>query len=83
MNFEDMQSSTDNSHSTPIGHPATSIVLYVLSWLFFLLDSFTADQIWTWVWRGLSLVSLALIIYINWSKAREIFLRDKKSKHDE
>lgn len=55
-----------------------SIALYACSWLFFIFQSWSADAVWTWVWRGLSAVSLILIIYINWNKAVEIFKNKKK-----
>ncbi len=82
MNFQDIHSGSDNSDTTSLGHPATSVVLYILSWLFFLLDSFTADEIWTWIWRILSLVSLLLIIFINGSKVKEI-IKTKRTKGEE
>lgn len=73
MNLHEMPPVDDNSNNTAIGHPATSAILYVLSWLFVYFQSVSADEIWTWVWRGLSLISLLLIIYINWDKAVIIF----------
>ncbi len=82
MNLPDMHQATDNSESSSLGgHPAVSFILYALSWLFMYFQSISADEIWTWVWRGLSLLSLLLIIYINWSKAGEIF-RAKNSNRD-
>jgi hypothetical protein len=56
-----------------------SMILYLCSWVFFIVQSWTADVIWTWTFRGLSGVSLLLIIYINWNKAMEIF-RGKNKK---
>lgn len=69
-------------HDTSTGHLSglLSLVLYAFSWIAFWLQANTADMIWTWIWRGLSLISLILIIYINWNKAKEIFT-GKKNEH--
>lgn len=68
----------DTGHATHgfINSAVPSIVLYALSWLFIYFQTLTADIIWTWTWRGLSLISLLLIVYINWNKVKEI----RKSK---
>lgn len=43
------------------------------------LEKSSAEQIYTWIFRCLSLVSLMLIIVINWKKAMQIlFPNDKK-----
>jgi energy-coupling factor transporter transmembrane protein EcfT len=67
---------------TPTGHSQVvpSIILYICSWLFIGLADASADDIWKWSWRTLSGISLLLIIYINWNKAKEIF-KSKKSKN--
>jgi hypothetical protein len=58
-----------------------SIILYTCSWLFIYLETLSPDAIWTWAFRALSAISLLLIIYINWAKAKEIF-KSKKKNHD-
>ena len=68
----------DNTVDTP--SLRLSIVLYACSWLFFIFQSWSPDAIWTWGFRALSAISLLLIIYINWAKAKEIF-KNKKKKH--
>lgn len=76
----------DHGHVTPHSGALTlrlSIILYASSYLFYLFQSLSADLIWTWVWRGLSLISLLLIIYINWNKAGDILKNKKKSKSSE
>lgn len=82
MNLQDMPPIDNDSSNTGIGHPATSAILYVLSWLFVYFQAVSADEIWTWIWRGLSLVSLLLIIYINWDKAMTIFKSNKTKGQD-
>ena len=67
-----------NISSEGMPHFRASIVLYACAWLFFWLQTLSADTIWTWTWRGLSLISLILIIYINWNKAVDIFRGNKK-----
>lgn len=70
----------DSSHHGP-GQFVPSIILYICSWLFIYLGTLSADTIWTWTFRGLSAISLILIIYINWNKAMEIFKGKKKTKN--
>lgn len=81
MELHDVHTNSTSNHSTGIGHPVASIILYAMSWLFMYFETLTADQIWTWVWRGLSLISLLLIIFINWHKVVEI--RNKKKQSGE
>jgi len=69
-------------HSSSDGAPTfrASIILYISSVVFYIFQTMDLDAVWTWVWRGLSLISLILIIYINWNKAIEIFKKKKTKK---
>lgn len=78
MEIHDVQPNSTNHHGSGVTHPVASIILYALSWLFIYLETLSMDLIWTWIWRSLSLISLLLIIYINWNKAIDIF-RNKKN----
>lgn len=60
----------------------TSTIMYVLAWVFNLVSELSPEIVWIWTWRGLSLLSLLLIIYINWNKACDI-LKKKKVKHEQ
>lgn len=55
-----------------------SAILYALSWLLNIIAEISIELAWTWFWRILSAVSLSLLMYINWDKAKEIY--KKKSK---
>jgi hypothetical protein len=67
-------------HSSSDGAPTfrASIILYISSVVFYIFQTMDLNIVWTWVWRALSLISLILIIYINWNKALEIFKSKKK-----
>ena len=75
-----MDLNTIDHSNSPEGAPTfrASIILYISSVVFYLFQTMSIDLLWTWVWRGLSLISLILIIYINWNKAIEIFKNKKK-----
>lgn len=69
-----------NSHHSSIGaHTVLDVALYSLAWLFVFISELSADDVWKWSWRIASAISLALIIYINWNKALEIF-KAKRNK---
>lgn len=57
----------DKSHD----HPAISILLLCLGWVLNTLSALTAEDVYTWIFRTASLVSLFLIIAINWKKGME------------
>lgn len=49
-----------------------TLINWILSGLigfFTLIESASADQIYTWIFRGLTIISLMLMIIINWKKA--------------
>lgn len=75
----DLNNIDHNSASTDAPTFRASIILYISSVVFYIFQTMDMDAVWTWVWRGLSLISLILIIYINWNKAIEIFKKTKKS----
>lgn len=46
--------------------------------VFTLVEESSADQIYTWIFRVLSLFSLILIIIINWNKAMKVIFNNDK-----
>lgn len=45
-----------------------------------LIEQSSAEQIYTWIFRGLSLLSLTLIIIINWRKAWQTIFTKTENK---
>jgi hypothetical protein len=72
----------DTTHNYGLPQAIPSIALYICSWLFIYLETLTVEAVWTWTFRALSGISLLLIIYINWSKAKEIF-KGKRPKENQ
>lgn len=46
---------------------------------FYLLENASADEIYTWTFRTLTLISLVLMIIINWKKAWNILFPKRKN----
>lgn len=74
------------SHTTTGGHNNGDFhhimidsALLLASGIFELLSKQSADDVYKWFFRALSCISLALVIYINWSKAVKIF-NNKRNK---
>lgn len=60
-----------------------TLVNWILSGLigfFTLIESASADEIYTWVFRGLTIVSLILMIIINWKKAWNTLFPKKEKR---
>ncbi len=47
----------------------TNWFLAFLTGAFAWIEQSTADELYNWIFRGMTLLSLALIIIINWKKA--------------
>lgn len=60
-----MEHSTDHTQNNTL----TNWILSALIGFFTLVETASADQIYTWTFRGLTLISLILMIIINWKKA--------------
>ena len=59
----------EHSHNQTENNTLTNWVLSALIGFFTLIESATADEIYTWLFRTLTLISLILMIVINWKKA--------------
>ena len=60
-----------------------TLVNWLLSGLigfFTLIESASADEIYTWFFRGLTLISLILMIIINWKKAWHTLFPKKEKR---
>lgn len=57
---------TMNEHHS---HPLISIMLWITSTICYMYSSITMETLYTWTFRGLSLLSLILIVVINMPKA--------------
>lgn len=55
-----------------------SAILWVLTGVFNILAGATIESVYTWVFRLLSLVSVIMVIIINWPKVRNILFKKKK-----
>lgn len=67
-----MENTTENN--TPINW-----FLSIMIGVFTVIETASADQIYTWTLRGLTLISLTLMIIINWKKAwQTLFPKNKK-----
>lgn len=61
----------------PDPHNAATIILAVFSLMFKQASEMSVESAYTWVFRGLSLVSLVLVIIINYPKAKQTIKRRK------
>lgn len=71
----------DSSHLHSSG-PSNfkNLILLSLAALFNITQHITADSIYTWLFRILSLISLIIVIYINLHKAKDFYKRNKKPR---
>lgn len=78
--FSYMQDYSFESQNGP-QHPNFMInaFLFLVVFVFDFMQAITADEAYKWIWRGLSIISLMLIIYINGHKAKKIF-KNRKAK---
>lgn len=72
---------TEHNHGPVGGLGLPNLILFVLTGLFHGLQAFSPDDIYTWTFRILTLISLSLVIYINWDKAVQVF-KTKHNKND-
>lgn len=65
-------------------HPLLSIILWITSSVMYFISAETIDMTYVWGFRILSLISLVLIIGVNWSKGidglKNMFGKEKSSK---
>ncbi len=54
-------------------HIMIDTALLLASGIFEALSNASADDVYKWFFRVLSTLSLGLVIYINWEKAKKIF----------
>lgn len=73
MHYE--HSETPNGQS--LTHFMINLILFFLVGVFDTLQELTADDVYKWLFRGLSTVSLCIIIYINYHKAKIYFKKNK------
>ena len=50
-------------------HPLLSVFLLLFGWVVNTFAELSGEVIWIWIFRAVSLISLVLIILINWRKA--------------
>ena len=70
-----MEAHHDNSMSN-----FTSMIFFVFAGLFNAMQSITIESTYIWVFRILSLISLLMIMIINYPKVKAVLF--KKKKHD-
>lgn len=70
----------EHLHDQTENNTLTNWVLSALIGFFTLIESATADEIYIWLFRTLTIVSLTLMIIINWKKAwNTLFPKKQKS----
>jgi len=74
-----MEHATSQSEHN-VFHNFLSAVLFAIAWIFEGLQSLSGEDIYNIIFRGLSIVSVSIIIVINWPKAKEVLFK-KKSKN--
>lgn len=66
-------------NSTSTDHPPVyTFLLLICGGFFHFIQTATADTLYIWAFRALTIISLSLVIYINWNKALEIFKSKRK-----
>lgn len=58
-----------------------STMLWAVSGFFHVLSTLTVDDVYTWVYRALSIVLVLIGLYINIPKAMEQWKKRKKKKY--
>lgn len=68
--------------NTPAGAPSSymNLILIVLAVVSDWAQNSTAEVLYIWTWRGLSLISLILLIYLNLHKVIDTHKGKKQSK---
>ena len=56
-----------------------NLILIIISFGSEAASDFTIDEAYKWLWRLASLLSLFLLMYINFHKAKEIYKNNKKN----
>ena len=78
----DINAHTNHTDSHPSGQH--NFILFLIAGLFKIGEELSADSIYQWIFRILSLISVMIVIYINWDKAKQTYLKKKqlkKNKH--
>ena len=70
-----MDSNTHNDNTTFFNWLFSGLAAF-----FTMLETSSPDQIYTWIFRVLTLISISLIIVINWEKAMNVLFKNKKQK---
>lgn len=76
-----MELNNHDTHTTGGVGFFANMALLLLTGLLHWAQYITADSVYTWVFRGLSLLSVCIVIYINWPKAVEQYKKRKTKKH--
>lgn len=63
-------------------HPngGTNLILWILGLFCYTMSNISAEFLYIWTFRGLSLISILMVIIINYPKVVEVFEKRKKEK---
>ena len=61
-------------------HPLTNILLWISAWIFNFASGITFDNFYNYTFKSLSLISLIIILIINWKKMMDIFKKKQNGK---
>jgi hypothetical protein len=73
---------TTPGHGHGAAHGYATLILWICAGFFTWLEHFTADDLYTWSLRALTVISVSITIFINWNKALDIYKAKRKKKHD-
>lgn len=57
-----------------------TVIVFSFGWICDLMQCISAEAIYTWTFRILSLISIGLVIIINWRKAKEALRKKTNGK---
>ncbi len=77
MHIDDFTVTTKHPH--PVWNFIANGSLIILALAFDVAQETTADDIYKWVYRVAALLSLGLLIYINWNRAKDVFKNNKNN----
>jgi hypothetical protein len=68
LNFDHSEPHSENSHDM-----TKSFLVLAVSLFLHISSDWTADDVYKWMYRALSITLLIMMLIINWKKVREVF----------
>lgn len=74
----------ESNHEDTSSMNFSTFICWICSGLFYGLQQVTAEDLYTFIFRLLSLISVAMVIIINWPKVKAVLqTKVKRKKKDE